>query len=123
MRHDAIAEKCEGPAPLRAIEKLIDHYDVCGLVFLLQRADRADADDVTNAEFLDPIKICPVVQLARQIPMTTPMPRQEDDFGLGYSSRKELVRRFTERLCPPRPTLPVNAPHLIQTAAADDSNS
>src|SRR5437667_7973170 len=108
---DAFAEKREIFAALCAVEKLIDHHNVRGLVLLLQRADRADADDVADAELAHPINVGAMIQLARQDLVTAPVPRQEDDLALADAAGKKLVRRFTERRCHRHPTLPVNALH------------
>ena len=81
---------------LGAVEKLVDEHDVARLVFLLQRADGADADDPGDAELLHRPDVGAMIQFAGQNPVAAAVPRQEDHVAPGQLAGEQIVRGRAE---------------------------
>src|ERR1041385_4232787 len=122
MRDDAAPEKCVFPRSLRPVEELIDDDNVARLVLLLQRADGADADDPSHAEFFHRVDIRAVIQLGRQNPMAASMPGKEDNAASAQFAGKEAIGRRAEGCLELDPFLFRKPFDTIKAAAADDAN-
>jgi hypothetical protein len=122
VRDDAASEKCMIAGLFGAVEKLVDEHDVARLVFFLQRADGADADDPRDAEFFHRPDIRAMVQFARQNFVAAPVSRQENDFAPGNFSGEKIIRRRAEGRFDFHPFLVGEAFNVVKSGATNNSN-
>ena len=123
MRHDAAPEKRVVGRLFGAVEKLVNDDDVARLVFFLQRADGADADDPLHAEFFHRPDVGAMVQFAGQNPVAAPMPRQENHFASGEFAGEQIVGRRAEGRFDLHPFLVREAFDAVKSGAADDADA
>src|SRR4029434_1786886 len=118
---DAVTEE-RADAPARAIDELIGKHQILRRVLLLQAADRACRHDPFHAEHLHAENIGAVIELARVQAMALAVPGQErhplaaqrrEDVRTGW-----IAERRRQRLLVAIGELG----HVVEAAAADDSN-
>ena len=83
MGDDAVPEIGEPLALFRAVKKLVNHHNVRWLVFFLERADGADADNVRDSEFFQAVNIGAMVEFAREDSMAAAVAGEKDNFVAG----------------------------------------
>ena len=66
------------------------------MIFALQGADGADADDPGHAELFHGPEVGAMVEFAGQEPMPPAVPREKDDFAAGQFPGQEAVGRGAE---------------------------
>ena len=94
-----------------------------GLVFRLERADGADADDPGHAELLHAPDVGAVVELAGQNPVAAPVPGQKHDLAPRQLAGEETVRGRAKGRLDLDPLLLGKAFDMIEAAAADDADA
>ena len=122
VRHDAAPEKCVREGLLGAVNKLINQNNVARLVFFLQRADGADADDPRDAEFFHGPDVGAMIQLAGQNFVAASVSRQENHVASGDFSGEQIVGRPAEGRFDFHPFLVGEAFDVVKSRAADDSD-
>jgi hypothetical protein len=123
VRHDAASKKRVFKTVLGAVEKLVNEHNVARFIFLLQRTDRADADDPGNAELFHRPDVGAMVQLARQNAVTASMSGQKNHIASGQPAREQIIRWRTEWCFDLHPFLVREAFNVVKSRAADDSNA
>src|SRR5664279_2987936 len=121
MGYDAAPEEGVVRRLLGAVEELINDDDVTRLVFFLQRADGADADDPLNAKLFHGPDVGPMVQFARQNPMTASMAREKNHVTPGKFAGEQIVGGIAERRFDLHPFLVGEAFKVVKSGAADDA--
>jgi hypothetical protein len=123
VRHNATPEKSVFKTALGAVKKLVNEYDVAGFVFLLQRADRADADDPGDIELFHRPDVGAMIQFTRQYAVTPPVPGQKNYVASGQFAREQVVRGRPEWRFDLHPFLVCEAFDVVKPRAANDSNA
>ncbi len=121
MRHHALPKK-RPLARKRPIDKLIRNHEVHRFMLFLQTPHRRHGQDVLHAQHLHPVNVRAKVQLARQNPVPTPMPRQKRhpppiELTHHVRVRRRPKRRLDHLLLQPR-----QPGHRVQPAAANNPN-
>lgn len=93
MADDAAAEKRVGEILFGAVNELVRKNNITRLVFGLEGADGADADDPGHAKFFHGPEIGAMIKLARQDAVSAAMTRQEHDVASGQFPGKKIVGR------------------------------
>ena len=119
---DAFAEERVRRAALGAVEELVGQDDFARRVIVLERADRADADDPFHAKLLHAMDIGAVRNFARQELVAAGVAGQEDDLVPGELALDVGVRGRAERRVEANFLLRGEGGELVKTAAADDSD-
>src|SRR5438067_10961434 len=120
MRDNSAAKISMLRRTLGSIDKLVDQNNVARFIFFLQRANRADAHDPSDVQFLQRVNISPVIQFGRQETMAPRMSRQENHFTSSELAREQAVRGRAEWCLNLETLLPRKAFNVIQAAAAND---
>ena len=105
MADDAFAEE-SGDAMKGAVDELIGHDEVGGLVLFLERADGGDGEDALDAELLEGVDVGAEVQFGGKDAMAAAVAREEGDLaafelaeneGVGGCRRRAFRRALRER--------------------------
>ena len=123
VRHDAAAEKRVFRTALGAVEELVNQHDVARLVFFLQRADGADADDPGDAEFFHRPDVGAMIQFAGQDAVAAAVPRQENHVAPGEFAGEQIVRGRAKGRFDLHPFLVGEAFDVVKAGAADDADA
>ncbi len=123
VRDNAAAEKRVRGGLLGAVDELVDQHDVARPVFLLERANGADADDPVDAELFHRPDVGAVVQLGREEAMTAAVAREKDDIAPRETAGEEVVGGRAEGRPDLHPFLLGEALDVIEAAAADDADA
>ena len=118
---DAVAEK-SGDAMKGAIDELVGHDEVGGLVLFLERADGGDGDDALDAEFLEGVNVGAEVQLGGKNAMAAAVAREKGDFAALELAEDKGVRWIAERRFYALFVDVGESGHGIKPAAADDAD-
>ena len=76
MAHNPLAEKCRN-AMKGAVDELVGHHKIGGLVLFLERSDGRDREDALDAQLLEGVNVGAEVQLRGKDAMAAPMPRKK----------------------------------------------
>ncbi len=80
-----------------AIDELVGHDEVGGLVLFFERADGGDREDALDAEFLEGVDVGAEVQFRRKNAMPAAVARQESNLAAFEFAENEGVGRVAER--------------------------
>ena len=105
-----------------AVDELVGHHKVGGLVLFLQRADSGDRKNALHAEFLEGVDVGAEVQLRGQNAMAAAVARQERDLAALQFAQHEGVGGFAEGRFHALFMNVGESGHGIQPAAADDAD-
>ena len=103
-----------------AVDELVRHHEVRGLVLFLQRADRRDGENALHAQLLEGVDIGAEVQLGRQNAMAAAVARQKGDFAALELAQHKGVRRLAERRLDALFVNVGESGHGVKPAAADN---
>ena len=120
VRHDALPEEGGWAVP-RRVDELVGHGHVERSQLLAQAADGADRDNPLHPQRLEAVNVAPEVDLGRQKPVSAAVPRQEGDVPAFDRSQDVRVAGIAERRADTFLTPVLEAGHLVQATAADDS--
>ena len=114
--------KKRGNPRKRAIDELVRNHKVGRLVLLLQRTHRRDRKNPFNPQHLHRKNIGAKVQLARQNPMPSSMPRKKRHVAPLKFTQNKRVGRIAKRRRHALFTHIGKSGHGVQTTASDDAN-
>ena len=123
VSHDPAPKERVLDVSLRPINKLIHQHDVTRVVFPLERADGADADNPRDADFLHCPNVGAVVQLAGQNAVAPPVAWKEDNLAAREFSAEQGIRRRAKRRADSGPFLVGEAFDVVKPAAANDADA
>ena len=120
---DAFAKECGFVCSRsRAVEELVGNDEIGRHILLLKAADSRHRQDVIDTEHLHRIDVCPKGKLTRREFVSPPMSRQKSDRHSVEFTNYKCVRGLAEwRFNWDLPHI-FKFRHLVQTAAADDSD-
>ena len=105
-----------------AVDELVGHHKVGGLVLFLQRADGRNGEDALHAQLLEGVDVGAEVQLRGQNAMPAPMPRQKGHLApLQFAQHKGVGRLAKGRLHALFAHVGESG-HGVKPAAADDAD-
>ena len=121
---DAFAEECRfRGAGVCSVKKLIRNQKIGWCVLQLQRTDSRHGQDIFDTEQFHRINVRPVGKFAWRQPVSTAMPRQKRNGHAVQFADDKRVGRFAKRSLDRYLSHILQLRHLIQPAAADDSNA
>ena len=121
MPHDAIAKE-RGHAMKSAIDELVGHHEVGGLVLFLERADGGDGEDPLGAEFFERIDVGAEIQFGGQDAVAAAVTGEEGDFAAFQFTEDERVRGVAKRGFDALFMDVGEAGHGVKPTAADNAN-
>ena len=105
-----------------AVDELVGHNEVGGLVLFLERADGGDGDDALDAELLEGIDVGAEVELGRKNAMAAAVTREESDLAAFELAENEGVRGRAEGRFDALLVDVGESGHGVEPAAADDAD-
>src|SRR5262245_59967566 len=90
LGHHAVPEKGGDPAG-GAVDELVDEYQMSRLDLFLQGANSRDGKDTLHAQALKTPNVGPIIDLARQNPVSLAVTGEKNDGNFGELPRYELV--------------------------------
>ena len=108
-------------APPGAVDELVGNDNMAGRNLLFQTAHRPHGNQAPRAQLFHPIDIGAEIQLGGQDSVATAMTRQENHANAVELANKIVIRRRAKRRLNAHPLAVLNAVHLIQTAATNNT--
>src|SRR5207253_7872750 len=121
MRHNAVSKKSRSPR-IRAIDELVRNHKVGRLMLLFERPYRGDRKNPFHSQHLHREEVGAKVQLARQYPMTSSMPRKKSNAAPLKFAKNKRIRRIAKRRRHALFTHTGKSRHGVQATASDDAN-
>ena len=106
-----------------AVDELVDDDESAGRQVLAQRANRADRDDITDADALQHIDVGAEVDPGRRYLVPATVARQENQLHAVQFAEQQFVGRGPERRFDLLPAFIGQPLDVIYAAAADDADA
>ena len=105
-----------------AVDELVGHDEVGGLVLFLERADGGDGEDALDAELLEGVDVGAEVQLRGQDAMAAAVAREKGDLAAFEFAENEGVGWLAEGRFDALFVHVGESGHGVEPAAADDAD-
>src|ERR1017187_6273060 len=106
----------------RAVDELVGHHKIGGLVLFLQRPNGRSRKNSLDAELLHRINVGAKIQLRRQNAVSAPMPRQKRNLSAFQHAQDKRVRRLAKRRFHALFMHIRESGHRVKSAAPDNAN-